>query len=263
MSSKFGTIFNMKYEKIVKGKFLSRPNRFVACVSVNGKEEKAHVKNTGRCEELLVPGAAIYLEDHEGRMGSRKLRYSLICVEKNKDRENIMVNVDSQAPNKVIKEALEMGRLILPGMKNEERSSKYERGILPEYIYDNIKPETVYGNSRLDFKITGANGKTAYAEVKGVTLENDGTALFPDAPTERGIKHVEELERAVKEGYGAYVIFVIQMKGVKLFKPNDKKHKAFGDALRHASKNGVKILAYECEVTNKEIRLGQPVKIQL
>ena len=251
MSSKFGTIFNMKYENIVAGKFISRPNRFIAdvyvesgsgmdsaadAIAMESEAVKAHVKNTGRLGELLVPGAKIYLEDHFGHMGSRKMRYSLLA------------NIDSQAPNKIVKEAIEEGKLRFFGANSDELT---------------IKPEAVYGDSRLDFKISGKNGSEALIEVKGVTLESDGIASFPDAPTERGIKHLKELEKAVAEDKEAFVIFVLQMKGMKLFRPNDEKHKAFGDALRHAAANGVRVMAFECDVSKDQIKLSGQVETEL
>ncbi|MEG0157524.1 MAG: DNA/RNA nuclease SfsA, partial [Anaerovoracaceae bacterium] len=201
----------MEYEKIVKGKFLSRPNRFVALVEIQGETVKAHVKNTGRCKELLLPGAEIYLEDFAGRMGTRKLRYSLISVKKGET----LINMDSSAPNKVVGEALSQGKLILPGMEELVK----------------VKPEQTFGNSRFDFFVEDKTGKKGYIEVKGVTLEVEGIARFPDAPTVRGIKHIEELMVAADQGYGAYLIFVIQMEGISSIEPNDETHKAFGDAL--------------------------------
>lgn len=230
----------MKYEKIIKGNFIERPNRFVAIVETGGKKVTAHVKNTGRCRELLVPGATVYLEDFEGRMGSIKLKYSLIGVEKG----NITVNMDSQAPNKIIKESLESGSLALPEMESLVM----------------IKPEAVYGESRLDFYVKDCKGREGYIEVKGVTLETCGIAMFPDAPTERGIKHLHELQHAVGEGKKAFIIFVIQMKGVLSFEPNDERHKAFGDALREAACSGVTVLAYDCMVGEDFISLGDEVR---
>ena len=163
----------MKYENMIRGKFKERPNRFVAIAETEGGNVRAHVKNTGRCAELLIPGADIYLQDHSGDPGKRKLLYSLISVEKvMEDGSSLMINMDSQAPNKVVKEALGNGRLVLPEMG--------ELSI--------IKPETVSGTSRLDFYVRDKNGTEGYIEVKGVTLEENGTALFPDAPTRRGIK---------------------------------------------------------------------------
>lgn len=230
----------MKYEKIIKGKFIERPNRFVAIVETDGGIVNAHVKNTGRCRELLIPGATVYLEDFTDRMGSRKLRYSLVGVEKGE----MMVNMDSQAPNKVIGESLKSGKLVLPGMTELEV----------------IKPEAIYGESRLDFYIKDRKGREGYIEVKGVTLETGGHAMFPDAPTERGVKHLHELAGVVKEGKKAFIIFVIQMKGVKSFAPNDERHKAFGDALREASRSGVRTLAYDCVVGEDFILLGDEVR---
>ncbi len=237
----------MKYEKIIKAKFIERPNRFVAYADVNGERVKVHVKNTGRCKELLVPGATVYLDDYEGRMGSRSLRYSLVKVEKETPRGKLLINMDSQAPNKVIKEALEDGTLQLPDMAALEI----------------VKAEAKYGDSRLDFYLKDVNGQEAYAEVKGVTLENDGIARFPDAPTERGIKHLYELEHAVQEGKKAYAIFVIQMKGITEFRPNDKTHKAFGDALRDVTSHGVTAIAVDCLVGIDDLKIDKEVPIVL
>lgn len=233
----------MKYENIIEGKFVARPNRFIAAVLVDDKEEKAHVKNTGRLKELLRPGALVYLEDHDGRMGKRKMRYSLVGVKK----ENIQVNIDSQAPNRVVKEALSDGAICLPGM-----------GELAV-----IRGEYKYGDSRLDFYVEDCDGSRGLIEVKGVTLEIDGSARFPDAPTERGIKHINELAGAIDEGYSVYVIFVIQMKGVDSFEPNDITHKAFGDALRAAKSRGVHVLAYDCIVTPDSLEIDKEIKVNI
>ena len=193
----------MKYENIVTGKFIERPNRFIALVEMEGKVEKCHVKNTGRCRELLLPGAAVYLEKSDNP--NRKTAYDLIGVKKGE----LLINMDSQAPNKVVKEWLE------------------------EEIYFKditlLKPEYRYGKSRIDFYLETAEGRRIFIEVKGVTLEEEGIARFPDAPTERGIKHIQELQQAVSEGYEAYILFVIQMKNVFQFEPNDRTHRAFGD----------------------------------
>lgn len=237
----------MKYEKIVTGKFIERPNRFVAFVTVKGERVKTHVKNTGRCKELLIPGADVYLEDFKDNMGKRNLRYSLIGVEKDSEDGKLMVNMDSQAPNKIVKESLISGILKLPGMSDLAA----------------IKPEFTYGQSRLDFYIKDIDGAEAFIEVKGVTLEKQGMAMFPDAPTERGIKHLYELRNSVREGKKAFVIFVIQMKGVSAFKPNDDTHKAFGDALREVRNEGVIPLAYDCNVGADFIELGSEVKVKL
>lgn len=237
----------MKYEKIARGKFIERPNRFVALVDVDGERVKAHVKNTGRCKEILLPGAVVYLEDHFDRMGTRKMRYSLIAAEKEAADGTMLINMDSQAPNKVVKESLADGSLSLPGMG--------------ELSF--IKPEAVYGQSRLDFYVKDSAGQEAYIEVKGVTLETDGTAMFPDAPTERGIKHLQELCKATAEGKKAFAIFVVQIEGVKAFSPNDRTHKEFGDCLRKASKEGVVPLAYDCLVRPGELVLKEKIKINL
>lgn len=233
----------MKYEKIVKGKFINRPNRFVAVVEIDGRIENVHVKNTGRCKELLVKNAEVYLEDFIGRMGSRKMRYSLVCVRKN----DLIINMDSQAPNKVVKEALETETIKLEGLEKLEE----------------IKGEKVFGNSRLDFYVRDIEGREGYIEVKGVTLEKNGVAMFPDAPTERGIKHIKELCKVYKKGMNAYMIFVIQMKGMKCFKPNDETHKAFGEMLKEAEAIGVKILAVECEAKEESLRIQGEVAVIL
>lgn len=237
----------MKYENIVTGKFINRPNRFISVVEIDGKTEKAHVKNTGRLGELLKEGAEVYLEDHAGRMGSRKLRYSLIGVLKPSEGGGILVNIDSQAPNKVVKEALEQKRIVPCDAA----------GI------SHVKAEYKYGSSRLDFYAEEISGGKILMEVKGVTLEKGGTAAFPDAPTERGIKHIEELISAVEQGFKACIIFVIQMKGVSAFKPNYDTHRKFGEALVRAGESGVEILAYDCKVKKDSIRLDKPVPVVL
>ncbi|MGN0613136.1 MAG: DNA/RNA nuclease SfsA [Porcipelethomonas sp.] len=233
----------MKYEKVIPAKFISRPNRFVAQAELDGREIPVHVKNTGRCRELLVPGAVIYLEDFTYRQGKRKLLYDIVAVEKG----SLLINMDSQAPNKVVKEALENGTVHLPDMA--------------ELSF--IKAEKVYGDSRFDFYVKDINGREGFLEVKGVTLENNGVASFPDAPTERGIKHLDELAKAKNEGCNAYVLFVIQMSGMTLFTPNDETHRAFGEALRHARLSGVNVLAYECAVTPDTLEITKPVPIKL
>lgn len=232
----------MEYTKICKGTFEKRPNRFIAEVTVNGEPHKAHVKNTGRCKELLIPQAEIYLQDHAGEMGKRKLRYSLISVKKG----DVLINMDSQAPNKIVKEALQSEVLKLPDMD----------------CLTEIRPEKTYGDSRFDFYLKDSKGREAFIEVKGVTLEDGGIAAFPDAPTERGVKHINELYKAAGEGYNAYIIFAIQMKGVHLFRPNDPTHKAFGDALRNASQR-VHVMAFDCLVEPDKLKLADPVKVRL
>lgn len=238
----------MKYSNVISAEFVCRPNRFIAEVMVGGERVRAHVKNTGRCAELLVPGAKVYVQDHRDSMGSRKLAYSLISVEKYlPDGRTIIVNMDSQAPNRVVKEALEEGRLRLPGLDSLEI----------------IRPESRWGGSRLDFFLRDVQGREAYAEVKGVNLESEGVALFPDAPTDRGIRHLNELINIKESGRQAYVIFIIQMAGIRYLAPNDMRHRAFGEALRNAEAAGVKILAFDCEVQPVEIKIKSPVKTVL
>ena len=237
----------MKYEKICRGKFISRPNRFIAEVETGGYVRRAHVRNTGRCRELLVTGADLIMEDFRDRMGKRKLEYSLIGVTKETARGPILINVDSQAPNKVVGEALRSGKLRIGDMKKAEI----------------VKSEYTYGTSRLDFYVKDETGREALVEVKGVTLEEDGTAMFPGAPTERGVKHIRELMGAASSGYVACVIFVIQMKGIDFFRPNDRTHAEFGEVLREAQKAGVEVLAYDCIVGEDSLRLDAPVEIKL
>ena len=226
----------MIYKNIVKGEFVSRPNRFVANVILEGEEISCHVKTTGRCRELLVKGAEIYLEKSDNPQ--RKYPYSLITVRKG-DR---LVNMDSQAPNKAVKEFLESG------------------GIFEDIKL--IKPESRYGNSRFDFFVEYAD-KKAFIEVKGVTLEIDGVVSFPDAPTERGSRHLKELCDCIDEGYEAYVIFVIQMKDVLYFTPAGDKDPAFAKALSFAQKKGVKILAFDCRVTENEMVITDFVEVKI
>ena len=242
----------MKYKKIVSGIFVSRPNRFIAHVLIDGTEEIVHVKNTGRCKELLVPGCKVYLEDFEGQMGKRKLRYSLIAVEKKrrlsdadcgrndscKDYEMILINMDSQAPNKVVGEWL------------------------ATQGYTFIKSEYNYGDSRIDFYMEKGTEKYLL-EVKGCTLENNGHCKFPDAPTERGVKHLHELIKAKKDGYRTAVLILVQMEKVTDFSPNDETHKAFGDTLRLAASKGVEILCYNCKVTPDSLSIGSEIPVIL
>ena len=226
----------MQYHSIKKGIFHARPNRFIAHVEVDGAMEVVHVKNTGRCRELLVPGATVYLE--EGRNPARKTKYDLIAVEKG----DLLVNMDAQAPNKVFQEWAQAG------------------GFLPGLTL--LRPETTWGSSRFDF-YWEAGERRGFVEVKGVTLEDEGHARFPDAPTERGVKHLEELIRCQEEGYEAAVCFVIQMAGMKDFAPNDVTHPAFGAALRKAAAAGVRVLAQECMVTPETLTMAGPVTVRL
>lgn len=226
----------MIYENMRAGTFLSRSNRFIARVEIDGKEETVHVKNTGRCKELLIPGARVYLQRSD--RPDRKTAWDLISVEKGER----IVNMDSQVPNRVVKEWLESGHLFSD--------------------IACIRPEYTYGNSRVDLYVE-ADGKKILIEVKGVTLEEDGRVRFPDAPSDRAVKHVRELEQAVKEGYEAYVFFVIQMKEVRYFTPNRDTHPAFADALAQAAKSGVKVLAYDCRVESDRIGIADPVPVAL
>ena len=226
----------MKYkEAMVQGRFLKRPNRFIAHIEIGGKTEICHVKNTGRCRELLPEGANVYCADCLSP--TRKTRYDLIAVQKG-DR---LINMDSQAPNGAVHEWLLRGGL----------------GRL-----ENIKPETTFGDSRFDFSFI-KDGKLCFLEVKGVTLENDGVCAFPDAPTLRGAKHLRELTHLCQEGYGAYVLFVIQMESVQYLHPNDATDPAFGAALREAAAAGVQILAYDCTVTPDTMNIHTPVEVRL
>jgi len=229
----------MKYNKIVEGIFIKRPNRFIAHVIIDGKEEIVHVKNTGRCKELLIPGTKIILEDCSHNP-NRKTKYSLIAVWK----ENMLVNMDSQIPNAVVFEALK-----------ENKIPELEGSI-------NLKREVSYGDSRFDIYFESGEQK-GFIEVKGVTLENNSIAMFPDAPTERGAKHAREMVEAVKEGYMGVILFLIQMKGPKIFKLNWEMDENFSKAVKFASENGVHILAYDSIVTENSIILDKAMEIGL
>lgn len=231
----------MKYGEMKLGTFKERPNRFIAYCEVDGTLEKVHVKNTGKCKELLVLDAKVYLEVNNNP--ARKTKYSLITIEKGKR----LINMDSQAPNSVAEEALKSGVLILPDME------------MPLSL---IKREKQYGHSRFDFYLESGDQK-AYMEVKGVTLEEDDYVMFPDARTERGVKHIEELIKAKEEGYQAYLLFVIQMKEIRYFTPHVVRHPEFAEALKKAQEAGVHILAYECEVSPDTLVMTKPVKVIL
>jgi len=271
----------MKYNQVVPGTFLQRPNRFIAHVLINGKEEICHVKNTGRCRELLIPGCTVYCAVSDNPQ--RKTKYDLIAVEKIIESQTIfanagitsqygkstpeahstlLVNMDSQAPNAAVKEWL-------------------RSGAAPFGSIDYMKPEYKYGNSRFDFYLecktetkrtgtapTPAENETTrsrkiFLEVKGVTLEDNGVVLFPDAPTDRGVKHVRELIRCREEGFETYVLFVVQMERALYFTPNRKTHPQFADALRDAQKAGVHLLAYTCKATPDEMNINKELKIRL
>lgn len=229
----------MRYNNIIKADFKKRINRFVAECDIKGEAIKVHVKNTGRCKELLKENAFVYLQKSDNP--NRKTAYDLISVYKGKE----LFNMDSQVPNRLVKEAIENGNIKLEGFDEDMT----------------IKPETKYGNSRLDFLIQNKNRK-AYVEVKGVTLEENGVAMFPDAPTVRGIKHIRELIDALKEGNDAYLIFVIQFRGSKYFTPNPS-HKDFIEALKDAKNSGVNILAFECFVSMDEIKVVHEIEVKL
>lgn len=226
----------MKYKETEKAVFLKRPNRFIAEVEIQGKRETVHVKNTGRCKELLIPGAEVILE--KSGNPNRKTKYDLICVNK----QGRLVNMDSQIPNKAAEEWIKKG------------------GLFPEEV--TIRPEKKYGNSRFDLYVESPV-RRAFVEVKGVTLEENNIVRFPDAPTVRGIKHVEELIHCMEEGYEAYLLLVIQMKGVKKFMPNWDTQPEFGEALIKAEKAGVKILARDCLVTEDTIKIQEEVPVDL
>ena len=228
----------MEYGKMVEARFLRRINRFTPFVELNGQEEMVHVKNTGRCKELLQEGARVFLEeaDKEGR----KTKYSLIAVYKG----DILVNMDSQAPNQMAAEALAEGKIAEIGE------------------VDFLKREVKYENSRFDLFYQKGD-KKGFIEVKGVTLEENGVAKFPDAPTERGAKHLRELIKAKEEGYEAAVLFVIQMKGVKEFRPNEERDENFTEALREAAKAGVQILAYDCGVQVGQVWIENKIPVVL
>ena len=225
----------MIYSRMIPGKFLARPNRFIAHVEIDGQAEVVHVKNTGRCRELLPVGAQVWCQLSDNP--SRKTKYDLITVRKG----SRLINMDSQAPNLAAKEWLASGGL----------------GEI-----ENLRAETKHGDSRFDFSFT-KGGRQCFLEVKGVTLEANGICAFPDAPTERGAKHLRGLTEAAREGYSAYVLFVIQMADVQYLHPNDATDPEFGKALREAAANGVNVLAVDCEVTVEEMKIRNFVPVVL
>lgn len=226
----------MQYDHITRGRFVDRPNRFIAHVELDGAVQTVHVKNTGRCRELLVPGARVYLEGNSDP--KRKTAWDLVAVEKS----GRLINMDAQAPNRVFDRWVRSG------------------GFLPGVTL--VRPEVRFGQSRFDFYVE-ADGGRHFIEVKGVTLEQDGVARFPDAPTQRGVKHLEELIRAREQGYESWVCFVIQMTPVRWLEPNDATHPAFGDALRRAAAAGVHVLAVDCAVTPDSLTIQRPVPVRL
>ncbi|MBQ8780067.1 MAG: DNA/RNA nuclease SfsA [Oscillospiraceae bacterium] len=221
-----------RYEKTLKGTFISRPNRFIAEVEINGRTEICHVKNTGRCRELLVKGVTVILE--ESLNPARKTKYDLIAVYKGER----LVNIDSQVPNKCAAEAVPQ---LFEGVKL-------------------VKPEFKFGSSRIDFYIE-TEEKKILMEVKGVTLENNGVVSFPDAPTERGVKHLHELSEAVSQGYEACVLFVVQLEGAERFEPNRATNPEFAEALAQAEKCGVRVMVYGCKITEDTILIDVSAEI--
>ena len=226
----------MQYQRIRKGYFLSRPNRFIAHVELDDEIVICHVKNTGRCRELLTERAVVYLEESDNP--NRKTKFDLVAVEKG----TRLINMDSQAPNPAFREWAERG--------------VFRTGL------EVLRPETGYGNSRFDFYWKSANSQ-GFVEVKGVTLEQEGTVLFPDAPTQRGVKHMEELIAAKRAGYEASVCFVVQMEGVNCFRPNDSTHPEFGAALRRAAQMGVEIIAVDCYVEPDSLKIKGKIPVEL
>lgn len=224
----------MRYGEILPAVFLSRPNRFIAHVLVEGEEVVCHVKNTGRCRELLRPEARVWLE--KGTNPKRKTAYDLVTVEKGRR----LVNMDAQAPNKIF----------------GEWALRLEAGIR------SVRPEVAFEDSRLDFLLETEQGRH-YVEVKGVTLEEGGHVFFPDAPTERGVRHLHTLMRAVEQGHRATVFFVVQMADVLDFSPNDSTDPAFGQALRQAAAAGVQVLAFTCQVTPEEVTMDHQIPVIL
>ena len=225
----------MKYGKVIEAIFLKRPNRFIAHVLIHGEEEIVHVRNTGRCKELLIPGAKVVLEDCSHNL-NRKTKYSLIAVWK----DEMLVNMDSQIPNAAVFNAINENRIL--GLQN----------------LSHLKREVTFGNSRFDIYFE-SNKDKGFVEIKGVTLEQDSIAMFPDAPTDRGAKHVLEMIEAVKQGYRGIIFFLLQMKGPKSFMPNYNMDKVFSNTLKLASENGVEILVYDSIISNNSIIVDKPV----
>lgn len=227
----------MVYQAIRKATFLARPNRFIAHALLEGEQVVCHVKNTGRCRELLLPGVTVYLE--ESFNPRRKTKYDLVAVEKGP----LLINMDAQAPNRVFEEWAKAGRF-RPGLSM-------------------LQGEKSFGRSRFDFYWEGLEGRRGFVEVKGCTLEENGVACFPDAPTIRGVKHIKELVRAKEEGYEATLCFILQMEGMRYFRPNDKTHPAFGDALRWAARSGVEVFALDCRVAPDSLTPGGLIPVRL
>jgi sugar fermentation stimulation protein A len=281
----------MKYNQVMPGTFLQRPNRFIAHVEINGRKEICHVKNTGRCHELLIPGCTVYCAVSDNPQ--RKTKFDLIAVEKNIESQTIFANTGT--PSQKIKQSPEKNSTLLVNMDSQAPNAAVKEwlrsGVSPFGNIDFMKPEYKYGNSRFDFylecktetKRTGVSSNSTekteamqaptenettrsrkiYLEVKGVTLEDNGVVLFPDAPTERGVKHVRELIRCREEGFETYVLFVVQMERALYFTPNRKTHPQFADALCDAQNAGVQLLAFTCKVTPDEMNIDKELKVRL
>ena len=226
----------IRYHDMKRGRFLSRPNRFIAYVEIDGKEVVCHVKNTGRCKELLIPGVTVWCQHHDDP--NRKTQWSLITVKKGER----LINIDSQIPNKLAYDYVKAGGL----------------GFVPHLV----KAERTFGASRFDLYYE-AGEKKGFVEVKGVTLEENAIARFPDAPTERGRKHLQELEAAAAQGYEAHVLFILQMSDMVRFEPNEERDPKFAEALRHAAQNGVNIIAVECHVTKDSLEITREIPVKL
>jgi len=226
----------LKYNDVIEGIFLNRPNRFIAEVLIDNNVERVHVKNTGRCKEILVYGTKVYLE--KSNNANRKTKFSIISAFK----ENTLINIDSQAPNKVVYEAIKSGKI------DEFKDITY------------IRREVVFDKSRFDLYYERGK-KKGFIEIKGVTLEKDKLALFPDAPTERGAQHVEEMIKAKKEGLEGFIFFLIQMENISIFTPNYLMDKKFGENVKRAKSCGVNIIGYNSIVTKNEIKIGKKIKI--
>lgn len=230
----------MKYENVVEGTFIKRENRFISYCYVNGKEEKVYVPNTGRCKELFIEGRKVYLTYHNDE--NRKTKYTLISIYK----DNYLINIDSQAPNKVVEEAI------------------LNKVILKDYNFTKVKREVTFDKSRFDFYLEGDYKNEefkAFLEVKGVTLEDNSHATFPDAPTLRGLKHLKELKKAYDVGYKAFIVFVIQMSPIDYFVPNTKMQEEFSKELKYIINNGVKCLVYQCDVSKDTLSITKEVPL--
>ena len=260
----------MKYNRVVPGIFQKRPNRFIAHVCIHGKEEVCHVKNTGRCKELLVPGCTVYCAVSDNP--NRKTKFDLIAVKKKVENhegdadQNTTASDDKNALSANHKNEFETDTVLLINMDSQAPNAAVKEwlasGASPFGQIDLLKPECRHGNSRFDFYLE-CNKRKIFIEVKGVTLEDDGVVLFPDAPTERGVKHVHELIQCHAEGYETYILFVVQMERARYFTPNRKTHPQFADALCEAKQAGVELLAYMCTVSPDEIKIDKPLEIKL